>query len=145
MAKSKPIEFPTGRNAIEEYNRQRDTRAAITSLLASVGQEKINAPHITELCAGMMELHGGLMGFCKAWKNDIDTARRDKPGSQTVLQSDMALMRLVQNSTEHRQSAPDLANMSDADFEREVNGLLGRIKPKLHDPNNTIGNRSQSA
>ena len=98
-------------------------RTAFKSLVAGIRGNKINVPHTSELAAEMIRLYGGLERFCSEWKTDLDALRSEKPGSKAVLDAKASILKLIVDSTNQRESAPDLAGLSDEDLEKEFAGL----------------------
>ena len=93
---------------------------------------------------------GGLKAFCAEWMRHINDAATDRPGSKLVLDAFYAVgIRLTSLSADHRQSAPDLASLTDDELEEEIgkmvanlldnrpeliNELAGKHGLKIHDP-----------
>lgn len=89
---------------------------------------RIDAPHVSQLCEQMNKRFGGVEEFTVFWKNQIDCAASEKPGGKTVLDACYAFVKLVSLSTEHRKSAPDVADMNDQDLEREFVERIGKLQ-----------------
>jgi ribosomal protein L40E len=85
---------------------------------------RINSPHVSELAEGLITQFGGLAQFCKEWHYHITVAMKDKPGSKTVLDAFKIVANVVNSSTKHRQSAPDMEELSDAELEAAVKALM---------------------
>ena len=83
-------------------------------------QKRIEAPHISEICEGMLGLFGGVEGFCKKYHGQITEAIARQPGSRQVLESFARITSLVEASTRMRMTAPDVFDMSDEELEREI-------------------------
>lgn len=98
---------------------------------------RIDAPHISQVCEQMARRFHGVENFTVFWKNQIDVAAMDHPGGKLVLDSCYAFVKLVSLSTEHRQTAPDVCDMSDEDLEREFQERVTKLKiappPQLED------------
>lgn len=80
---------------------------------------QIEVPHISELTEMMLQRFSGTESFTVAWKDQIDKAAVAKPGSKTVLDAFAKIANMVVSSTEHRRTAPDVAELNDADLDRE--------------------------
>jgi hypothetical protein len=86
--------------------------------------KEINAPHISEYADVMFEEMGGLRQVVKRHIAQIDAAEAAEPGSKRVLEAYKSLVALIEKSTVHRQTAPDVISMSDAEIELEKCQLL---------------------
>ena len=134
---------PRGRQCIEclrdktlsskEKKAKDSRRTAFKSLVAGIRGNKIEVPHTSEVAAEMIRLYGGLANFCQEWKSDLDSLRVEKPGSKMLLDAKSAIVKLVIESTNQRDSAPDLAGMSDKDLETEFSGLAAMLLSKNPD------------
>lgn len=121
----------------EDTAEQRAEKSLINALkrgVAALRSDAIEAPHISELCEQMVGSFGGLRPFTMFWKNQIDLAAVTKPGSKTVLDSCYAIAKLITLSTEHRQTAPDMGDISDEDLARVVAQLAHRTELVEHVP-----------
>tara|TARA_R110002051_G_scaffold25842_2_gene62752 strand:- start:564 stop:1130 length:567 start_codon:yes stop_codon:yes gene_type:complete len=98
-------------------------RTAFKTLVAGIRGNQINVPHTSEVAAEMIRLFGGLERFCAEWKTDLDLLRVEKPGSKSVLDTKAAILKLIVESTNQRDSAPDLAGLSDQELEKEFAGI----------------------
>ena len=114
--------------------KEKDRRTAFATLVSGIRGNRIEVPHTSEVAAEMMRLYGGLSQFCSEWKQDIDAMRVDRPGSKSVIDSKMAIVKLIIESTNQRDSAPDLAGMTDEELETELTGMITILlvkNPKL--------------
>ena len=111
------------RQDIKTAEAEKNKRTAFKTLVAGIRGNRINVPHTSEVAAEMIRLYGGLGEFCSEWKADLDSLRLEKPGSKAVLDAKAAVLKLVVESTNQRDSAPDLAGLSDDDLEKEFAGL----------------------
>jgi hypothetical protein len=112
------------------HKRTQDRRTAFATLVAGIRGNKIEVPHTSELAAEMIRLYGGLGRFCKEWKADLDALRTQRPGTKAVIDSKLAIIKLVVESTNQRDSAPDLAGLSDEDLEKELVGVVAVLMAK---------------
>ena len=108
-------------------------RTAFKALVAGIRGNKINVPHTSELAAEMIRLYGGLEKFCVEWKTDLDALRAEKPGSKAVIDAKASILKLIVDSTNQRDTAPDLASISDVDLEKEFAGLAAVLLQKNPD------------
>lgn len=104
---------------------------AAKAIMDRMASRKIDAPHVSELCEGMIGLFGGLDQFCVFWHGQIQAAAAQKPGGKVVLDACVAMKNLVQASTEHRPSAPDQATMTQADLDTEIAAIMSQILNEL--------------
>jgi hypothetical protein len=100
----------------------------------------IASPHISEINAEMMQLFGGVGGFCKRWFGHIEIAELESPGSPKVLRAYRDMVELAKLSTEHRGSAPDVASLSDEELGREMMKLAGKVYKEKGKSNGKIEN-----
>ena len=100
-----------------------------SSLLAEFARttKKIDAPHVSELCEGMVQKFGGLNQLCNEWYQQIQYACQNNPGGKLALDGFSAMAKLIAASTEHRQSAPDIENLSEEDIDRELKALAEQM------------------
>lgn len=99
-------------------------KAAISTGQSKTGQSKIESPHVSELAEGIIKQFGGLEQFCREWHYQISVAMKDKPGTKTVLDSFKVISMVINQSTAHRQSAPDMEELSDAELAATVMTLM---------------------
>lgn len=99
------------------------TKSGIADL-ATISRQKIDSPHISQLCESLIAQFGGLQAFTNFYFSQIQLAAASNPGSRTVLEACKTVIGLVNQSTEHRQSAPDVVDMTDDELERERTRLL---------------------
>jgi len=139
-----PEEMSKGSNHCKECRRKKGRersletskvarRTAFKALVAGIRGNKINVPHTSEVAAEMIRLYGGVDKFCSEWKADLDSLRMDKPGSKAVIDAKAAVLKLIVDSTSQRDSAPDLAGMSDDDLEKEFAGMAAVLLQKNPD------------
>ena len=88
----------------------------------------IKAPHVSELCEDMIASFGGLTEFVAEWKEQYDELRTREPGSKLVMDSLYSVAKLVNMSTQHRSSAPDVQRMSEEALEKELTKRLTAIR-----------------
>ena len=74
----------------------------------------------------MMIRFGGADAFCAAWKEAIDTASRERPGTRLVLDSFLAILRLLEVCDATRRER-DVSTLSDEELERELQTLLKMV------------------
>lgn len=139
--KREPQDMTSGMKQCKECRRIKDReksqetskvarRTAFKTLVAGIRGNRINVPHTTEVAAEMIRLFGGLERFCSEWKSDLDSLRMEKPGSKAVLDAKAAILKLIVDSTNQRESAPDLAGLSDEDLEKEFASMAAVLLQK---------------
>jgi hypothetical protein len=79
----------------------------------------INAPHISEALESLMLRFGGVNGFTKFYYEQVQAAALDEPGSKKVLDACKAITNMIEASTIHRASAPDVASLTDEQLKAE--------------------------
>ncbi len=89
-----------------------------------LSRPKIDSPHISELCERLIKLFGGTNGFASFYFDQVQHAASCDPGGKRVLDACKSITQLITSSTEHRQSAPDVLNMTDQQIEAEKAKLL---------------------
>jgi hypothetical protein len=94
--------------------------SAIKQLIKASSSPTIDAPHISELAAGVVRHLKGLDEVCRLWAEQIMEACSKKKGSQTALHAFMGLARLIRESTELRGTAPDVNLLSNVDLHKEI-------------------------
>jgi len=92
-------------------------------MVNSLRGNEIKAPHISELCDVMIEKLGGLGEFATFYAEQIQFAAEDKPGGKAVLDACRSVTALIELSTKHRGSAPDMADLTD----RDIAVALGKL------------------
>ena len=117
-----------------EGQRQRLAESRLKELISAARGQKINAPHVSEICEGMINTFGGVESFCNEWKLQIDIAMENRPGSKMVLDHFYTLFKMVATSTENRDTAPDVAGLSDDELAAEMIAFLEDVEPKLFSP-----------
>ena len=85
--------------------------------------ETTTVPHIDEMLSEMLERYGGMTRFVGQWFADIQEARVRSPGSKLVLDSNMAIAKLIVKSNEMKQER-DIAGMSDDDLAVEMKKMF---------------------
>ena len=98
-------------------------------LVAQVRGGGIAATHISEIDAGMVERFGGVGELCDLWHEQIMMAVLNSPGSVKALRAIKDVVDLIKYSTEHRDSAPDIACMSDEELSKEMLKIAMKALP----------------
>jgi len=111
----------------ERKKVHKKAKTTLTKILQQARPDSIKAPHITEVCAGVIEEIGGMDAFCKSLADDYRQARETKPGSSTVVKFGENIIRLVKDSSVLRDSAPDARDMSDDQLAGELLNLFANV------------------
>lgn len=119
-----------GRAQAERTVARKKARDAFRDIIKQNRGERIDAPHISEMCATMIKELGGLGQFCADLVEDYMDARERSPGSATLLKFGTDIFRLVRDSSALRDTAPDAVNMTDDELAGEVLALLDRTAKK---------------
>jgi DNA-directed RNA polymerase subunit M/transcription elongation factor TFIIS len=82
---------------------------------------------VVSICDRLMDLHGGLDGFCREWKHHIDVAARDNPGSKLILDQYHGIVRLHMKAAEHRPANTDIDQMELEDTAAELDRMATQL------------------
>ncbi len=107
---------------------------ALAGFAAKLRGTHIDVPHISELAGHLIKKLGGVEQLAELWVTTINAIQDQKPASKLALESLLSVARLVETSTAYRESAPDMAAMTDADIQEELRSLiLGEVgsSPRL--------------
>lgn len=96
----------------------------VFSVLMGEMRKPIDAPHISEMVEQVLHKFGGVEAFATFYYDQMMKAAVRTPGSKTVLDACKAVTQMVNNSTKHRHTAPDVSLLSDEDLEREARQLV---------------------
>ena len=72
---------------------------------------------IVALVDDMIRRFGGLENFARAWADQIDRARENRPGSKRILDAHRCIVRLMELCTD---SQPDPTVLTDADLAQHM-------------------------
>jgi len=110
--------------------REEQVTSFAKRLAAEARGTHILSTHITELNAGMIKQFGGVEEFVKLWHKQFMLATVESPGSARVLRAFRDIVDLVRLSTEYRDSAPDVASLTDEELGQEMLKLAIKTMPK---------------
>ena len=123
------------RSRARKTHTERAAKAEMVArqLLSATAGKAINSPHISEVCAEMMQTFGTVGEFARAWKVEFDKACAVEGGTRkTVLDAFSGISKLVALSTQHRATAPDVLDMDREDMVEELVAIfLKEDKKKL--------------
>lgn len=88
----------------------------------------IDVPHVSEMAESLVKRFGGLEAFVDFFHTQTLIAAMRNPGGANVLNACHKVMKVIEASTEHRETAPDMAGASDGDLERLMQEILKRAK-----------------
>lgn len=92
----------------------------LKGLVQQLRQAKIDAPHISEYVATLVKKLGGIDVLAQTQVDQIEMLLELKPGSTAAVNAIERVVKLIVASTENRDSAPDLAQITD----EQLNELL---------------------
>lgn len=113
----------------EEERRQKALAARTSQMLLQAGDKYAD---VVAVCDEMMELHGGIKNFCEEWKNQLDIAICNSPGSKIVLSYYRDLVHLHMKAAEHRPANTDIDTMDLEDVSAEVAKMADEMGLRLH-------------
>lgn len=122
---NKCSERMTAEDATQRYEelRQLLSGKAVHRMIAERRGTKIDAPHISEYVATLVQQLGGLRAMAATHARQIEIAIEEDPGGRRVLDHFKVLANLITASTEHRQSAPDVEGLTDDEIIAEFQVL----------------------
>lgn len=103
-----------------ENNLKKAAKEILKGFAGAMTSNKIEVPHTSELAAAIVQLHGGVGGVADFIYTQGKTAADENPGSRLSLEYCKMLTGLVVKSTDQRQTAPDVANLSDEEIEHHI-------------------------
>lgn len=111
----------------EHAAARQKAKEAFREIIHSNRADRIEAPHISEVCATMIKELGGLQRFCAGLVEDYMDARERSPGSGTLLRFGVDIFRLARDSSALRDTAPDAVNMTDEELAGEMLSIMDRV------------------
>jgi hypothetical protein len=105
---------------------KRKTAKEIAEFHQSIGKlaQPINAPHISEFLESLLVKFGGSNGFAQFYYDQVVLASVNDPGGKKVLDACRSITNIIQASTIHRATAPDVTSLSDDQLRTEKMMLL---------------------
>lgn len=104
----------------ESRDARNSARAVLREIILQNRPNKIDAPHISEMFAEVVQSLGGLESTMRLFVEDYLDCRERSPGSSTVLRFWECMARMAKDSSALRASAPDAANMTDDQLASEM-------------------------
>ena len=121
----------TGRTVQIRILKQAITRIANRQIIAAARGDRIDAPRISQVCAKMVELFGGVDKFCVQWQAQIMEVIENKPGSQLALSQLQSIAKLIKDSTSSMDAASEVTSLTDGELDvavsNAVDGAVARI------------------
>ena len=114
----------TRQNVQKARERARD---AFKEMIRAAKVDAIDAPHITQVCAGVIRELGGLDRFCVDLVEDYRDARERAPGSAVVMRFGEGIIKLVRDSSAMRDTAPDAISLSEDELAAEMIALVDQV------------------
>jgi hypothetical protein len=97
-------------------------------IVAAARGDRLDAPRISQVCAEMFSLLGGVDGFCKRWFTNLEILEKERPASKTLMDEYRALTKLLRESTASIDATGGgVASLSDEDLDREIDVAVARI------------------
>lgn len=114
-----------------DLSRRRAVNEVFGQFVTAVRGTKIDVPHISELANEMVKKFRNVEGLATFWYDQLMLAAADeKTSRKVVLDQCYAIAKLVAMSTQNRQTAPDLANMTDDDIDAVIVDAMFKIVPQ---------------
>lgn len=117
--------------------RQKLIRGATQQLIKQLGGGKpvagIEVPHTSEMASAIVKNLGGLEGLAQMYTDAMQASYASDPTSKVTLEYFKLTAGIITKSTDQRETAPDVAQMSDEDLNVELTAMIGRLLDK--DPN----------
>jgi hypothetical protein len=116
-------------NPTEAFNTALDDfQKQLREFVANNRGDALEAPHPVQIYSELLGRFGGLDAFCDMWYQQIEFAMRVKPGEKVTLDQFWKLSQFAVQALEMRDTAPDVAGLSEEDLNQEILRILG---PKL--------------
>lgn len=104
--------------------KKKRLKSALSEFTAMLRGTQVEAPHVAEYCAKLIESFGSLDKIVEMHHTVLDSLVKDNPGSKTAIDAMNGLVRLMELSTKYRDSAPDIEDLDDTEIEEELSKLM---------------------
>lgn len=104
--------------------KKKRLKSALSEFTAMLRGTQVEAPHVAEYCAKLIEKFGSLDEIVTMHHSVLTSLVRDNPGSKTAIDAMNGLVRLMELSTKYRDSAPDIEDLDDNEIEEELSKLM---------------------
>jgi len=104
--------------------KKKRLKSALTEFTAMLRGTQVEAPHVAEYCAKLIEKFGSLDKIVDMHHTVLMTLVKENPGSKTAIDAMNGLVRLMELSTKYRDTAPDIDDLEDEEIEEELSRLM---------------------
>ena len=104
--------------------KKKRLKSALSEFTAMLRGTQVEAPHVAEYCAKLIEKFGNLDEIVTMHHTVLTSLVRENPGSKTAIDAMNGLVRLMELSTKYRDSAPDIEDLDDNEIEEELSKLM---------------------
>jgi hypothetical protein len=104
--------------------KKKRLKSALSEFTAMLRGTQVEAPHVAEYCAKLIERFGSLDKIVEMHHTVLNSLVKDNPGSKTAIDAMNGLVRLMELSTKYRDSAPDIEDLDDTEIEEELSKLM---------------------
>ena len=104
--------------------KKKRLKSALSEFTAMLRGTQVEAPHVAEYCAKLIEKFGDLDEIVTMHHTVLTSLVRQNPGSKTAIDAMNGLVRLMELSTKYRDSAPDIEDLDDNEIEEELSKLM---------------------
>jgi len=111
-----------------ETGKKNALRKATQEFLKKAKQDRLNVPHIAEICVGMVRKFGSVEAFCNEWHEQIQAA---PDGSKVRLDQYYSIFKMSAAASD--EADRQVEAMSDLDLHAEQLSLLNAMMPKLEE------------
>jgi hypothetical protein len=105
-------------------SKKKRLQSALSEFTAMLRGTHVDAPHVAEYCAKLIEKFGSLDKIVDMHHKVLTSLVDDNPGSKTAIDAMNGLVRLMELSTKYRDSAPDIEDLDDKEIEEELSRLM---------------------
>jgi len=96
-------------------------------IVSAARGDSIDAPRISHVCAKMVELFGGIDGFCGKWYENIQAAIEGNPGGKNGLDQLRSIAKLIKDSTSSVDAASSVIALTEEELNSEIDSAISRI------------------
>ena len=104
--------------------KKKRLKSALSEFTAMLRGTQVEAPHVAEYCAKLIEKFGSLDEIVSMHHGVLTSLVKENPGSKTAIDAMNGLVRLMELSTKYRDSAPDIEDLDDNEIEEELSKLM---------------------
>ena len=104
--------------------KKKRLQSALSEFTAMLRGTQVEAPHVAEYTQKLIEKFGSLDEIVSMHHRVINSLVRDNPGSKTAIDAVNGLVRLMELSTNYRDSAPDVDDLEYKEIEEELSRLM---------------------